>query len=546
MFKSMASNFASWLLITALLPFFLPIALAQERGVMGASYGDKPIGSYAPRLSKDLIIKGSRGEVVTLMLKISHDGCARMKATPFTRSDGRVAPVDIRFFRMERVETTAPSFPGAFVGSHFDPLIPLNDGRFCLNDGEAGWLWVDLKIAEQAAKGVYNSSFTFDQADPVRVSLTVWSMSMPQKPVLPAYSELTAWFNLLGHYGHWNDQEAVLSKAYVAAMLEHRIAPIKLHIRRPPVVEKQSGYFLNIDSYPDMQRSFKAVFLQRLPGWAQYDFPSVPFKDIRSRDTAKYFKAIENTIDVLGNDGRAFIYLWDEPGKENIDRVIEMAKFVRRLAPSLKIMVTIPYYSQLEDYVDIFVPVMDQFAVPGFASPEDYSALQKKGKQFWWYVSCMSHGCDALVDSGRPDFVIDRPASYIRSAAWLSVKYGVDAFLYYSVNNGYQFNPKRDPWASLWDFSGNGDGTLFYPGRAGERGFTTHQPVPSIRLKLWREASFDAEYLNWMERLSEKPDWWKKGFTNLVTSTQRWSRDYSAYSRLRERVGDFLDNQRSK
>ena len=38
-----------------------------------------------------------------------------------------------------------------------------------------------------------------------------------------------------------------------------------------------------------------------------------------------------------------------------------------------------------------------------------------------------------------------------------------------------------------WNFGGNGDGVLAYPGRPGELGLTEHTALPSFRLKLIRQ-----------------------------------------------------------
>jgi hypothetical protein len=184
---------------------------------------------------------------------------------------------------------------------------------------------------------------------------------------------------------------------------------------------------------------------------------------------------------------------------------------------------------------------MDQFDAAGFPPPSVYKERKQRGYETWWYVSCMSHGCDALGDTGVPDMVLDRPSSHVRSIGWISMKYGIDAFLYYSVNNGYQFAPARDPWQSLWDFSGNGDGTLFYPGRPGKHSLTNHQPIPSLRLKLWRESSFDSEYINWMNKLPSIPEWWKDEWGSIVHSTTSWSRDYYRYQSLRDKAGEYLN-----
>ena len=188
---------------------------------------------------------------------------------------------------------------------------------------------------------------------------------------------------------------------------------------------------------------------------------------------------------------------------------------------------------------------MDEFDESNKPRPSEYENLQKQGRQVWWYVSCMSHGCDALVDSGTPDMVLDRPSVYIRSISWLSAKYHIDAFLYFALTEAYGAYPGRDPWKSVWDFSGNGDGTLLYPGRPGEHGFLRHGVATSVRMKLWRESSFDAEYIRWMNNLESKPEWWNEEFSELVQTTRKWSKDYNAYAQLREKAGDYLNTLRA-
>ncbi|MCB0334068.1 MAG: DUF4091 domain-containing protein [Bdellovibrionales bacterium] len=200
------------------------------------------------------------------------------------------------------------------------------------------------------------------------------------------------------------------------------------------------------------------------------------------------------------------------------------------------------YSPEFHDVVDIFAPVADFIGTNGFPAMDTYRKLQKEGKEVWWYVSCMSHGCDALADSGISDLVIDRPSSYIRSIGWLGAKEGIDAFLYYFVNYAYQFYPERDPWKDQWDFSGNGDGTLVYPGRPGMFGLSQHTPLPSLRLKLLRETSQDAQYVSWMKGLPSPPSWWEKEFEELLPTLRTWKRDYGAYTLLRQKMGEFLDH----
>jgi hypothetical protein len=76
---------------------------------------------------------------------------------------------------------------------------------------------------------------------------------------------------------------------------------------------------------------------------------------------------------------------------------------------------------------------------------------------------------------------------------WMLFKYDATGELYWDTTWAYV--TKSDPWVSQWDFTGNGDGTLFYPGTPAKIGGATHIPVASIRLKMIREGMEDYEYL---------------------------------------------------
>jgi|APSaa5957512493_1039668.scaffolds.fasta_scaffold231642_1 hypothetical protein len=95
---------------------------------------------------------------------------------------------------------------------------------------------------------------------------------------------------------------------------------------------------------------------------------------------------------------------------------------------------------------------------------------------------------------GRPDFLIDRPAGlildYFKSLSNSKTQGG----LYYHATEGHALYRKGiDVITDPWNFGGNGDGVLVYPGRPGEFGLKEHTALPSFRLKLIRHAQ---EYYN--------------------------------------------------
>lgn len=516
-------------------------ALAAPRLQLTAvASGDKPLGDFAPSTSAHVRVYASRGETRNIIVRLEGDGCELLKMPEFRSASGEDAQITPRLFLMKTITTRQPSFPGAYVGPIHDPVIPVPSKQVCATTPTPAWYWVDLAVPTAVRPGDYTGILEVTGSS-VKIDLTVWKMTMPERFALPAYSELTTWFNLLGHYGKWNEGEAELAAAYSKEMLDHRIVPIKSAIALPPIIGAPERPELDLTSFPDKQQSFAAVALEGRPDWAYFDLPTVRPEEIYQEKTQRYLSAVERSIRPLVRRDKAFFYLWDEPKQEMQQDLIALAKMVRRYAPSMKIMVTTPWSPQLDPLVDIFCPVMDSFAPLGPERSETYQRIKRHGGEFWWYISCMSHGCDALEDSGTPDMMIDRRAVYIRSIPWLSAQYAVDAFLYYSVNNGYQYYPRKDPWLDQWDFSGNGDGTLFYPGRPGEHGQIRHGPISSVRLKLWREASFDAEYIRWITSEPNIPEWFLSDSSKLTQSVTEWSREYDRYEALRIKIGEYLD-----
>jgi hypothetical protein len=370
-------------------------------------------------------------------------------------------------------------------------------------------------------------------------------MQMPEQPSLPAYSEMTPWFLLLGHFGKWHEGEDKLSKLYIKAMQDHRVYSLKSVIAKIPIIDQDGVKKLDIHNAPSPEASFFQLNVANRPEWAYFDFPTTAYHKVSQKEEADYFGALENTLKGLGRDGKAITYIMDEPKEADKQKLMNLTRLVRRKAPSLRIMLTDKYSEEFAPYVDIFVPVMENFAIKGHPGADVYRD-GRPGREVWWYVSCMSHGCDALVDSGTPDFVIDRSSAYVRSIGWLSFNQKVDAFLYYSVNNGFQHYPKRDVWNDQWDFSGNGDGTLFYPARAGERGFNEHFPVPSARMKLWRESSYDHQYLTWLAKSGSANKSLLNDIERIAVDPLQWDRNYLSYQSLRDKIGEELDSLQPK
>jgi hypothetical protein len=255
-----------------------------------------------------------------------------------------------------------------------------------------------------------------------------------------------------------------------------------------------------------------------------------------------------------------FDYTWDEPyDREDFEALKNRAAVVRQADPGMRLLVT-TNVSQGAEYgitgiVDIWTPLINEMNdKPGSVCwDSDYAGNQRSlyspfiagGKELWWYQSCMSHGC-GVSDSGSscftrwPSYAIDIPALSNRIMEWLSFKYDISGELYYSTTYAYfGVSGNDDPWNNQYYFWGNGDGTLFYPGRPGKIGGTHHIPVESIRLKMIREGLEDYEYMNLLKNLGEE-SFVRTQVDSVVMNTYTFSYDpealYSAREKMAQRI----------
>ena len=475
---------------------------------------EKPLPGFSPTRG-GFALSGARGETVSSYLVLKNTTtkkiCGDLQfAVP---SDVALSHYEMKTYSVKRV-----SYRGGRVGEYDDALVPLEKLKdVCLSPNERRAYWQDWTIGSDA-KAV-SQTLTLKVMGVSRSgTLKIWNLSMPEQPSLPIYSELTTWYLLLGHYGKWHDGEETLAKLYLESMKAHRISSLKTGVKLPDLHNAGSGNDkLDLASLHQLRKS------TQLPG-TLLDLPT-PMAWSKTSDRDHYLTGLSKSL--LPTDPDPLIYLWDEPKPSELGDVLALARRTKTLVPRAKILITMEPDSRFENSVDIFVPLLDRI---------DHIKRPQSKSQLWAYVSCMSHGCEGPpTDSGAPDLVIDRPSVWVRSIGWIAARVSLSGFLYYSVDNGFRNFPKRDPWKDLYDFGGNGDGTLYYPLNTPDP-----RPAPSIRLKLLRQASYDHQYLTWMSALPIKPDWYEPGFKAIVSDATHWSKNMEVYENFREKMGDYL------
>jgi hypothetical protein len=139
--------------------------------------------------------------------------------------------------------------------------------------------------------------------------------------------------------------------------------------------------------------------------------------------------------------------------------------------------------------------------------------------------------------------MIDASGAANRVMQWVAWKYRIEGELYFSMNEAY--GHAQDPWTDVRLFGGNGDGTLFYPGRPARIGGLSDIPIESIRLKLIREGLEDYEYLALLAKLGGQPIA-DKYAEQIVKKPYVWESRSEEFLRLRREMGEVLNQLASR
>jgi hypothetical protein len=423
-----------------------------------------------------------------------------------------------KLYRQSLINVTQPSAADGMTGRIPDALVPdvdewgekRNAFPFDVPAGESRAIWVEVYVPRDAKPGEYGGTVTVASASgeqQVPVTLTVWDFELPSTASLKSvfilgYTALPAAHGVAGGSAAMAD----LRFRYGTMGLDHRISIARHDDGQPGVAHFAKTYGPLMDGTAPTRLPGAKLTAAQLGG---------PATTANAAEWAKEFKA-------RGWFNRLFDYTCDEPPLTcSWEQINTRSKAVKAADPNLKTLVTTMIHDADEkgvtNAIDIMVPVVNYMeGKEGSKYPGAQRATYDKflgsrpGRELWTYQSCMSHGCGGSVAigdpsgsaqyyTGWPSYMIDSHAVRSRAQEWLSFRWGATGELYFETTMAYM----RDAWVNQWDFTGNGDGTLFYPGTPAKIGGTTHIPVASIRLKMIREGMEDYEYL---KRLADAGD----------------------------------------
>lgn len=495
---------------------------------------------------QDLSLVAARGECEAGQVIVSAGDAPidrlDVRAFPLVRNgeaDG-AAPAALLpvVYRQAFVEVLTPSNLEGDVGPWPDPLIPSIDPVA----GEPRnafpvvvprrWhqpVLVEVCVPRDAAVGRYDGEVVVYRGGRARERLRMHVDVRP--PVLPARSSLPVTFGLsgksllFGHYGERDEARRLeLVHRYARVALRHRISLHAMSLR-PPRAVVQDGK-LQVD-FSEWDREI-AQYLDGSEDTGGASFSAIDLRtpeELAPAFRAEYYRRVEAHFRERGWLDRLFAYVMDEPKPEQMRELHDRLRALEA-APAIRRLVTIPLTPELVGLVDIWAPNLnclvmkerpDEFC-HRFAPREKYAAREKAGERVWWYQSCSSHGCrtgptgNTSIDryfTGWPRYVIDADGPSARVMGWLAFSQEIGGELYFDTVHAYNFwdrqrKDRRDPWDDVHHFGGNGDGTLFYPGRPDRIGGSTHVPVESLRLKHIRDGLEDYELLTLLASRGEK------------------------------------------
>lgn len=494
-----------------------------------------------------------------------------------TGAGGTIGSENIRLYREAYMNVATPSNIEGETGLWPDALIPgtdvfFNERRngfpFDVPAGESRAIWVDVFVPATTNTGSYTGNLTItasgEKPASVPIAVTVWDFALPSTSSLVSAFGFDGWEVLQGHYGSHDpyDQIVLLSKLYAQSGLMHRISLESAAgedwsiLPDPPTApiewtefDANWGPFLDGIDLPYGLKGAKLTSMS-IGTWGDTDQEKIAYW----RHFASHFKE-------KGWFDRLFHYTYDEPNEAwEFDELKRRASLVKQADPDLRVLSTVDIKlgkeQDLIGVVDIWVPVINAIhdKTGGVCWNSEYAGNQRgdyderlaAADELWWYQSCMSHGCDAFDSreecfSGWPSYMIDIPAVYNRIMEWQTFQYDISGELYFSTNHAYQFNDNgsNDPWNNVYYFAGNGDGTLFYPGRPDKIGGTHHIPIASIRLKMIREGMEDYEYMSLLRNLGEE-SFAKNEVSSIVTNTHTFSYDPRALYAAREKMAQRI------
>lgn len=497
-------------------------------------------------------IKAAANEYEPFRLVVHNNEDQKLEDLTVTMSSlkskgNQITADNISFYRAHYLHITKPSHrTDNPTGWYPDALIPFSDPNFddeseninyiaspfSVDPGQNGEVWCDLFVPPGTEPGIYQGTVTVrtgrKRLARIPVHLTVWDFELPREIAMrshfgPLHIDRGG-HNILG-IERDSKKFLKLEELYHKKLLKHRAVPTLSDNFWPEWNETQGV----------IDRG-ESKHLQKMIEVDGFNALRMPFRYKDEPEKCKaYLAATAEWLRKLGYLDMAYIYLKDEPNNaEEYEIVRQEGALIRSADPEIPRMcteqtiTTNPVWGDLYEAVDIWCPLWGLWDEPTARE------RLKNGEELWSYTA-LCQGPD-----GTPWWQIDMDPLNFRSPFWISWHYDITGYLYWSSTWWGPYETLQGVWEEphfrkdFW-----GEGMLLYPGQpAGISGF-----VPSIRLKLYREAMEDYEYMVMASNLGKDKEV-DRIVNGIATSFQDWSREREDYAIARERLAEIIINKR--
>ncbi len=462
----------------------------------------------------------ARGEHATLQFVVrSQKNISALKLSLESLVNGKDTLDDIRIGYVDYVyvgrNTPDPSRDKLYSSSGFYPDPIITRESMVLAASQTQPIWVTIAVPAGTPEGTYNGMaeltgniegkrFTTEK----EVKLKVYPVTIDETSLWVTNWYSTSDYNLELIFGEkdiprFSEKYWAFIRLLASKMAEYRqnvalISPLRLS---EYTLDREGNYEIDFSHFDRTVEIFREEGVlgriegghigTRKGGWIS-DF--VVFAPVIEEDTT-YLKKFDISNDTARTFYRSFIpalvqhlkekgwdriymqHLMDEPIPENIDTYIEIARFIKKLAPDMKI-VEACHSKDLDNTVDVWVPQLDYM----HQDYEFYEERTEKGDEIWFYTCLNPKGEYA-------NRFIELPLIKTRILHWINYRYQIPGYLHWGFNFW-----RKDPFfesTSIQLESGTilpgGDAWIVYPGDS-----TLYS---SIRLEAMRDGIVDYELL---------------------------------------------------
>jgi hypothetical protein len=250
-------------------------------------------------------------------------------------------------------------------------------------------------------------------------------------------------------------------------------------------------------------------------------YDRLPISDPRAKEFyTEFIVDLNNHLKERGWDKIYLQHIADEPTEFNFKSYIEIAGFVKSIAPDFRIIEAC-HSKNLEDMLDIWVPQLD-FMNQDY---EFYNLQNKKGKEAWFYTCLSPKGEYA-------NRFIELPLLKTRFLHWINFKYNIPGYLHWGLNYW-----KADPFGEQTGIQyegGNilpgGDSWIIYP--------KDGKLLSSIRFDAMRDGIVDYELFRMLEK--KYPEKAKEIADKVIYQFDRYDNNIEAFRDHRRNMMELL------